>query len=52
MATWNIVGGKGCRLTQAATGLTQMGVNIAVLQETKIVNKKYTKVASRYTSMG
>ena len=51
MATWNIVDGKGGRLSQAATGLAQMGVDIAVLQETKFVNKKYTKAASGYTIM-
>ena len=49
MATWNIVDGKGGILTQAAAGLAQMGVDIAVLQETKIVNEKYTKAAAGYT---
>ena len=51
MATWNIVGGKGGRLARAAAGLAQMGVDIAVLQETKIVEKKYTKAAAGYTIM-
>ena len=51
MATWNIVDRKRGRLAQAAAGLAQMGVDIAVLQETKFVNKKYTKSASGYTTM-
>ena len=51
LATWNIVKGKGGRLAQAAAGLAQMGVDIAVLQETKLFNKKYTKAASGYTIM-
>ena len=51
MATWNIVNGNGCRLTQAAAGLARMVVNIAVLQETMIANKNYTKAASGYTIM-
>ena len=51
MATWTIVDGKGGRLAQAAAGLAQMGVDIAVLQETKIVDKKYTKAGSGYTIM-
>ena len=46
MAAWNIVDRKGGRLTQAAAGLAQMGVHIAVFQETKILNKKYTEASS------
>ena len=38
MATWYIVDGKGGRLAQAAAGLAQMGVDIAVLQKTKFVD--------------
>ena len=51
LATWNIVDEKGGRLAQAARDLAQMGVDIAVLQETKFVDKKYTKAASGYTIM-
>ena len=35
----------------AAAGLAQMGVDIAMLQETKFVDEKYTKAASGYTIM-
>jgi hypothetical protein len=31
MGTWNIVDGRGGRLKQAAAGLAQMGIGVAVL---------------------
>ena len=51
MATWNIVNGRGGRLTQSATGLVQMGVGLAVLTETKLVNDRHPKIASGYSIM-
>ena len=51
MATWNVVDGNGGRLKQAAAGLAQMGVDVAVLTETKLVDGKYPKAASGYTIM-
>jgi hypothetical protein len=51
MATWNIVGRRGGRLTQAATGLVQMGVGLAVLTETKLVNDRHPKTTSGYSIM-
>ena len=35
MATWNIVDGRGERLSQAAAGLAQIRVGLAVLTETE-----------------
>jgi hypothetical protein len=37
-ATWNIVNGMGGRLTQAAAGLAHIGIGVAVLAETKIID--------------
>ena len=51
MATWNIVDGRGGRLTQAAAGLAQMEVGLAVLTETKLVDNRHPKTASGYTIM-
>jgi hypothetical protein len=50
-ATWNIVDGRGGRLTQAAAGLAQMEVGLAVLTETKLVDDRHPKTASGYTIM-
>jgi hypothetical protein len=38
MATWNIVDGRGGRLKQAAAGLVQVGIGVAVLTKMKFVN--------------
>ena len=51
MATWNIVDGRKGRLSQAATGLAQMRVGLAVLTETKRVNDRYPKTDSGYAIM-
>jgi exonuclease III len=51
MATWNIVNGRRGRLAQAAAGLAQMRVGLAVLTETKLVNDRHPKTASGYTIM-
>ena len=51
MATWNIVDGRGGRMTQAAAGLAQMGVGLAVLMETKLVDNRHPKTASGYAIM-
>ena len=51
MATWNIVDGRRGRLTQAAAGLAQMGVGLAVLTETKLVDDRHPKTASGYSIM-
>ncbi len=51
MATWNIVDGRGGRLTQAAAGLAQMRVGLAVLTKTKLVNNRHPKTASGYSVM-
>jgi hypothetical protein len=51
MATWNIVDGRGGRLTQAAAGLAQMGVGSAVLTETKLVDDRHPKSAAGYSIM-
>ena len=51
LAMWNVVDGNGGRLKQAATGLAQMGVDVAVLTETKLVDGKHPKVASWCTIM-
>ena len=51
MATWNIVNGRGGQLTQAAAGLAQMRVGLAVLTETKLVNDRHPKTASGYSFM-
>jgi hypothetical protein len=46
-----IVDGRGGRMTHAAAGLAQMGVGLAVLTETKLVDNKHPKTASGYTIM-
>ena len=51
MATWNIVDGRRGRLAQAAAGLAQMRVGLAVLTETKLVDDRHPKTASGYTIM-
>jgi hypothetical protein len=51
MATWNIVDGRRGRLAQAAAGLAQMRVGLAVLTETKLVDDRHPKNASGYTIM-
>jgi exonuclease III len=51
MATWNIVDGRRGQLAQAAAGLAQMRVGLAVLLETKLVDDRHPKTASGYTIM-
>jgi len=51
MATWNIVDGRRGRLVQAAAGLAQMKVELAVLTETKLVDDGHPKTTSGYTIM-
>jgi len=51
VATWNIVNGRRGRLAQAAAGLAQMRVGLAVLTETKLVDDRHPKTASGYTIM-
>jgi hypothetical protein len=51
MATWNILNRRGGRLKQAAAGLAQMGIGLAVLTETKFINNQYPKMAVGYTIM-
>jgi hypothetical protein len=51
MAMWNIVNGRGGRSKQAAAGLAQMGVGVAVLTETKFVDDWYPKTAVGYMIM-
>jgi len=51
MATWNIVNGRGGQLTQAAAGLAQMRVGLAVLTKTKLINDRHLKTASGYSIM-
>jgi hypothetical protein len=51
MAMWNIVNGKGGRLKQAATGLAQVGIGVAVLREMKLVDDQYPKTTAGYTIM-
>ncbi len=51
MVTWNIVNGRGGRLTQAAAGMVQIGIGLAVLVETKIVDDRHPKATSGYTIM-
>ena len=51
MASWNIVNGREERLSQAAAGMAQMRVGLAVLTETKLVDDRHPKTASRYAIM-
>jgi hypothetical protein len=51
MAKWNIVNERGGRLKQAAAGLAQMGIGVAVLTESKFVDNWYPKMAAGYTVM-
>ena len=51
MATWNIVDGRGERLSQAAAGLAQIRVGLAVLTETKLVDDRHPKTSSGYAIM-
>jgi hypothetical protein len=51
MAAWNIVNGRGGRLTQVAAGMAQIRIGLAVLMETKIVDDRYPKATSGYTIM-
>ena len=38
-------------MTQAAAGLAQMRVGLAVLTETKLVDARHPKIASKYSIM-
>jgi hypothetical protein len=49
MATWNIVNGRGDRLKQMAAGLAQIGIEVAVLIETKFVDNWYHNMAAGNT---
>jgi hypothetical protein len=51
MATWTIVDGRKGRLSQAAAGLAQMRVRLAVLMEMKLVDNRLPKTASGYAIM-
>jgi hypothetical protein len=51
MGTWNILDWRGRRLKQAAAGLVQMGIGVAVLTETQFVDNRHPKMAARYTIM-
>jgi hypothetical protein len=51
MATWNIFDGRGGRLKQAAAGLVQMGIGVAVLTESKFIDNRYPKMAAGYMIM-
>jgi hypothetical protein len=51
MASWNIVHGREERLLQAAAGLAQMRVGLAVLTEMKLVDDRHPKTTSRYAIM-
>ena len=48
LAMWNIRCRRNTRLTFAAKGLVQMGVNCAVLTKVKITNNKYPRCASGF----
>jgi hypothetical protein len=48
LAMWNIRCGWNTRLTSAAKGLAQMGVNCAVLTKVKITNNKYPRCTSGF----
>jgi hypothetical protein len=48
LAAWNIRCRQNTRLTSAAKGLVQMGVNCAVLTEVKITNNKHPRCASGF----
>jgi hypothetical protein len=48
LASWNIRCGQNTKLTSAAKGLAQIGVNCAVLTEVKITNDKYPRCASGF----
>jgi hypothetical protein len=45
LATWNIRCGQNTRLTSAAKGLVQMGVNCAVLSKMRVTKDKYPRLA-------
>ncbi len=51
IATWNIVNKREGKLKQAAAGMVQMGIGVAVLTETKFVNNWYPKMAAGYMIM-
>ena len=48
VATWNIRSGRNGGLESAARALESLGVDIAVLQETKLTGKKHTRFTSGY----
>jgi hypothetical protein len=48
LAMWNIHCEQNTRLTSAAKGLAQMGVNCAVLTEVKITNNNHPRCASKF----
>ena len=49
VCTWNILTGRGGGLESACRALAAANVDIAVLQETKIINGVYTRCSSGYT---
>eukprot|EP00957_Ditylum_brightwellii_P093064 7086099-Ditylum_brightwellii.AAC.1 len=50
IATWNIRDGRGGGLVTACRALDQMGVDIAILQETKLTaDAIYTRTADGYS---
>ncbi len=51
MGTWNILNWRGRRLKQAAAGLAQLGIGMAVLTETKFVDNWHPKTATGYAIM-
>ena len=48
IATWNIRSGRNGGLEVAAQALDQMGVGVAVVQETKVMDGKHTRCTSGY----
>ncbi len=48
LAAWNIRCGRNAGMTSAAKGLEQMGVRLAVLTETKLMDDRYTCLASGF----
>ena len=48
LAAWNIRCGRNAGLTSVAKGLAQMGVGLAVVTETNIMDARYTRLASGY----
>ena len=48
IATWNIRSGRRGGVEAAARALDQMGVGVAVIQETKLMAGKHTRLTSGY----